>query len=204
LLDEIGEMPLDMQVKLLRVLEEGFITRLGGKRTLPVDVRIIASTNKDLEKEVESGKFRKDLYYRLNVLPLYVPALRERKGDIRILTDHFMNKISKDLNKKMVNITEENLGLMERYDWPGNIRELQNVIELMINTEAFPARYFSKREQYMNNGGIEDNLDIESVEKEHLIRIIKRCNGNITHSADILGIRRNTLYNKIKKYNINV
>jgi transcriptional regulator with PAS, ATPase and Fis domain len=141
LLDEIGEMPLDMQVKLLRVLEEGFITRLGGKRTIPVDVRIIASTNKDLEKEVESGKFRKDLYYRLNVLPLYVPPLRDRKSDIRILTDYFMNKISKDLNKNTVHISEENLELMERYDWPGNIRELQNVIELMINTEIFPTSF---------------------------------------------------------------
>ena len=204
LLDEIGEMPLDMQVKLLRVLEEGFITRLGGKRTIPVDVRIIASTNKDLEKEVESGKFRKDLYYRLNVLPLYVPPLRDRKSDIRILTDYFMNKISKDLNKNTVHISEENLELMERYDWPGNIRELQNVIELMINTEIFPTRYFTKREQYMSSDGREENFDIESVEKEHLIRVIRRCNGNITHSADMLGIRRNTLYNKIKKYNINI
>jgi transcriptional regulator of acetoin/glycerol metabolism len=204
LLDEIGEMPLDMQVKLLRVLEEGFITRLGGKRTIPVDVRIIASTNKDLEKEVESGKFRKDLYYRLNVLPLYVPPLKDRKSDIRILTDYFMNKISKDLNKNTVHISEENLELMERYDWPGNIRELQNVIELMINTEIFPTRYFTKREQYMSSDGREENFDIESVEKEHLIRVIRRCNGNITHSADMLGIRRNTLYNKIKKYNINI
>ena len=204
LLDEIGEMQLDMQVKLLRVLEEGFITRLGGKRTIPVDVRIIASTNKDLEKEVESGKFRKDLYYRLNVLPLYVPPLRDRKSDIRILTDYFMNKISKDLNKNTVHISEENLELMERYDWPGNIRELQNVIELMINTEIFPTRYFTKREQYMSSDGREENFDIESVEKEHLIRVIRRCNGNITHSADMLGIRRNTLYNKIKKYNINI
>lgn len=203
LLDEIGEMPLDMQVKLLRVLEEGFITRLGGKRPIPVDVRIIASTNKDLEGEVGSGKFRKDLYYRLNVLPLYVPPLRERKGDIRILTDHFMNKISRDLNKNKINITNENLLLMEKYDWPGNIRELQNIIELIINTEAFPTNYFTKKEQSIHENH-EENMDIDSVEKEHLIKIIKRCNGNITHSADILGIRRNTLYNKIKKYNIKI
>lgn len=203
LLDEIGEMPLDMQVNLLRVLEEGFITRLGGKKPIPVDVRIIASTNKDLEGEVALGRFRKDLYYRLNVLPLYVPPLRERKGDIRILTDYFTNKISKDLNKNKINITEENLLFMERYDWPGNIRELQNIIELIINTETFPTHYFTKKEQFMNDCN-EENMDIESVEKEHLIKIIKRCNGNITHSADMLGIRRNTLYSKIKKYNIKI
>lgn len=204
LLDEIGEMPLDMQVKLLRVLEEGFITRLGGKKIIPVDIRIIASTNKNLEEEVESGKFRKDLYYRLNVLPLYVPPLRERKSDIRILTNYFMNKISKDLHKNKINIDEEDLLLMEKYDWPGNIRELQNIIELMINTEAFPANYFFKREQYLHYDDCEDNMDMESVEKEHLIKIIRRCNGNITHSADILGIKRNTLYSKIKKYNIKI
>jgi transcriptional regulator of acetoin/glycerol metabolism len=203
LLDEIGEMPLDMQVKLLRVLEEGFITRLGGKKPIPVDVRMIASTNKDLEGEVASGRFRKDLYYRLNVLPLYVPPLRERKGDIRILTEYFMNKISKDLNKNKINIADENLILMEKYDWPGNIRELQNIVELIINTETFPTYYFTKKEQYMHNYN-EENMDIETVEKEHLIKIIKRCNGNITHSADILGIRRNTLYSKIKKYNIKI
>ncbi len=204
LLDEIGEMPLDMQVKLLRVLEEGFITRLGGKKAIPVDVRIIASTNKDLEREVESGKFRKDLYYRLNVLPLYVPPLRERKNDIRILVEHFMNLISKELNKNAVKVSEENLMLMERYNWPGNIRELQNVVELIINMETFSTDYFAKRGQYMEDNKDEDNLDIESIEKEHLIKIIKRCNGNITHSADLLGIRRNTLYSKIKKYNINI
>ena len=204
LLDEIGEMPLDMQVKLLRVLEEGFITRLGGQKPIPVDVRIIASTNKDLEREVETGKFRKDLYYRLNVLPLYVPPLRERKSDIKILTEYLMDKISKDLNKNKVIITEENLSLMERYDWPGNIRELQNIVELIINMEVFATYYFVKRGQYMNDNINDNNLDMESMEKEHLIRIIKKCNGNITHTADVLGIRRNTLYSKIKKYNINI
>ncbi|HKM00994.1 MAG TPA: sigma 54-interacting transcriptional regulator [Sedimentibacter sp.] len=203
LLDEIGEMPLDMQVKLLRVLEEGFITRLGGKNPIPVDVRILASTNKDLESEVESGKFRKDLYYRLNVLPLYIPPLRNRKGDIRILIDYFMDKVSNDLNKNKIDISEENLLLMESYDWPGNIRELQNNVELIINTEIFPTNYFMKKEQYMNHSS-QENMDIESVEREHLVKVIKRCNGNITHSADILGIRRNTLYSKIKKYNIKI
>ncbi len=204
LLDEIGEMPLDMQVKLLRALEEGFITRLGGKKPIPVDVRIIASTNRDLEEDVEEGKFRKDLYYRLNVLPLYIPPLRERKSDIRILLDYFMDKISNDLNKNKINITEEDILMMEKYDWPGNIRELQNIVELIINTESFPVHYFMKRLNRCSHESYEENMDMESVEKEHLVKIIRRCNGNITHSADILGIKRNTLYNKIKKYNIHI
>lgn len=204
LLDEIGEMPLDMQVKLLRALEEGFITRLGGKKPIPVDVRIIASTNRDLEEDVQKGKFRKDLYYRLNVLPLYVPPLRERKSDIRLLLDHFMNKISRDLHRNKVHITEENILLMEKYDWPGNIRELQNIVELIVNTESFPIHYFMKRLNYCSSTTCEESMDMESVEKEHLVKIIKKCNGNITHSADILGIKRNTLYNKIKKYNIQI
>lgn len=207
LLDEIGEMPFDMQVKLLRALEEGFVTKLGSKKPIPIDVRIIASTNKDLEKEVEMGKFRKDLYYRLNVLPLYVPPLRERKSDIKFLVEHFMDKLSLSLGKPKVIISEDELLMMENYNWPGNIRELQNIVELIINTETVPQNYFIRKNYQSNNietGYEESSLDMESIEKEHLEKIIKRCNGNISQSADILGIRRNTLYNKIKKYNIKI
>lgn len=210
LLDEIGEMPFDMQVKLLRALEEGFITRLGSKKPIPIDVRIIASTNKDLEKEVENGRFRKDLYYRLNVLPLYIPSLRERKGDIRLLVEYFMEKLSQSLGKTKVNISEDDLSVMGNYYWPGNIRELKNIVELIINTETMPPKYFDRKyhwpgkSEHSDPDCEEESMDMESIEKEHLERIIKRCNGNISQSADILGIRRNTLYNKIKKYNIKI
>ncbi|MEL7649338.1 MAG: sigma 54-interacting transcriptional regulator [Sedimentibacter sp.] len=210
LLDEIGEMPFDMQVKLLRALEEGFITRLGSKKPIPIDVRIIASTNKDLEKEVENGRFRNDLYYRLNVLPLYIPSLRERKGDIRLLVEYFMEKLSHSLAKPKVSISEEDLSVMGNYYWPGNIRELKNIVELIINTEAMPLNYFNRKYHWPSNSECSDSdceevsMDMESIEKEHLEKIIKRCNGNISQSADILGIRRNTLYNKIKKYNIKI
>ncbi|RMC91500.1 PAS domain S-box protein, partial [Clostridium autoethanogenum] len=125
MLDEIGEMPLDMQTKLLRVVQEGVITRIGSSKSIPVDVRIIAVTNRDLKKEVEAGRFRKDLYYRLNVLPLFLPPLRERKKDIPLLIQYFVKNIAQKLNKKEPVISEEYLKKMINYNWPGNIRELE-------------------------------------------------------------------------------
>jgi len=204
MLDEIGEMPLDMQTRLLRVLQENVITKIGSQRTIPIDVRIIAATNKDLKKEVELGRFRKDLFYRLNVLPLYLPSLRERKSDIKLLVEYIMSKLSRNLGKSKIVISENDLLIMENYDWPGNIRELQNIVELIINTENVPQNYFIRKNCHSNIEYEEVSLDMESVEKVHLEKIIKKCNGNISHSADILGIRRNTLYNKIKKYNIKI
>ncbi len=211
MLDEIGEMPLDMQIKLLRVLQEGVITRIGSQQSISVDVRVIAATNKDLKKEVALGRFRKDLFYRLNVLPLYLPPLRQRKEDIPLLTKYFMKNISKNLDKKEVEISQENLDRLMNYNWPGNIRELENVVELVINTETVPVDYFKQGEYdpvfEMNENSLDmDNtaLDIDSMEKKHVIKVLERYKGNISHSAKALGIRRNTLYNKIKKYDIKI
>ncbi len=206
MLDEIGEMPLDMQTKLLRVVQEGVITRIGSSSSIPVDVRIIAATNRDLKKEVELGRFRKDLYYRLNVLPLFLPPLRERKGDIPLIIRYLIKNISERLGKKEPSISEEWLKEIISYNWPGNIRELENVVELIINTESIPAGYFQKGNCY-NEVLInisEDSLKLDFAEKEHLIKVLKKFKGNITHSAEALGIRRNTLYSKIKKYNIEI
>ncbi|ADK15455.1 Acetoin dehydrogenase operon transcriptional activator AcoR [Clostridium ljungdahlii DSM 13528] len=204
MLDEIGEMPLDMQTKLLRVVQEGVITKIGSSKSIPVDVRIVAVTNRDLKKEVERGRFRKDLYYRLNVLPLYLPPLRERKKDIPLLIQYFIKSISQKLNKKQPVIPGQYLQKMINYSWPGNIRELENVVELIINTESVPAGYFS--EESCNNDVFvninEDCLKLDYVEREHLVKVLKKFKGNITHSAAALGIRRNTLYSKIKKYKI--
>lgn len=206
MLDEIGEMPLDMQTKLLRVLQEGIITKIGSQKPIPVDVRIIAATNKDLRDEVKKGRFRKDLFYRLNVLPLYIPPLRERKSDIPLLIEYFMENLSNKLNKEVIEISKEYLNIMLNYNWPGNIRELENVIELIINTESMPVEYFNNVESNDNIQNIiyGEALDLESVEKEHIKRVLKIFNNNITHSAKALDIRRNTLYNKIKKYDIQV
>jgi PAS domain S-box-containing protein len=206
MLDEIGEMPIDMQTKLLRVVQEGVITRIGSSKSINVDVRIIAATNKDLKKEVELGRFRKDLYYRLNVLPIYLLPLRERKKDIPLLINFFMDNISRRLGKEPVKIPEEYLKKTMNYAWPGNIRELENVVELIINTETIPSLYFGEE------GSDEDSLvdlneesyKLEYLEKQHIIKTLKKFKGNITYTAEALGIRRNTLYSKIKKYEISL
>ncbi|WP_411678767.1 sigma-54-dependent Fis family transcriptional regulator [Clostridium thailandense] len=206
MLDEIGEMPLDMQTKLLRVVQEGTITKIGSSKSIPVDVRIIAATNKDLKVEVELGRFRKDLYYRLNVLPIYLPPLRERKSDIPLFIDYFLKYISERIGKKDLVIPNEYLKKMMNYSWPGNIRELENFVELIINTECIPVGYFGE-ENWENEVLVDINkesLTLEYAEREHLVKILKRFKGNITRSAEALGIRRNTLYSKIKKYEIDI
>ncbi len=206
-LDEIGEMPLDLQTRLLRVIEEGIIRRIGGTEEIPIDVRIVAATNKNLREEVKKGNFRTDLYYRLNVLPLKIPALRERKEDIPLLVEYFMNRISKKLNKKKVDIPEEYMEYLTEYDWPGNIRELENLIELIINTENLPLDFLDKKDSLIrDNKQIENkqNLSLEELERIHIEKILDKYSGNISKSAEVLDISRNTLYRKINNYKINV
>ena len=173
-LDEIGEMPIDMQIKLLRVIEEGVITRIGSSIEIPIDVRIIAATNKNLKDEVERGNFRKDLYYRLNVLPIYLPPLRERREDIPEFINYYMEKTSKKLNKQSVNISEEYMKYLIDYDWPGNVRELENVIELMINSEEFKLiSVISVDEVQKNTVNLNTNISLELMEKQHIIKVLK-------------------------------
>lgn len=203
-LDEIGEMPNDMQVKLLRVIEESVINRIGSSKQVPVNVRIIAATNKDLMLETERGNFRKDLYYRLNVLPLYLPPLRERKDDIPLLIEYFMNMLSKRLNKKKIEIPDEYTNYLINYDWPGNIRELENLVELIINTESLPINIENTRAR--NNSRVLDEsntvLTLDFVEQQHILKVLKKFNGNITLTAKTIGMGRNTLYRKLSKYGI--
>lgn len=204
-LDEVGEMPLDMQTRLLRVIEEGTVCRIGSTKEIVVDVRIIAATNKDLVEEVNRGNFRKDLFYRLNVLPLRLPALRERKDDIPLLIDYFMNKISKRINKKVIELTKDYLKELIEYDWPGNIRELENLIELMLNTGSIDYNHIKSKKPINSENYIdieEAEFNLEKVEKEIIIKALKRFKGNITNCAKALGIGRNTLYRKISKYKI--
>lgn len=208
-LDEIGDMPLDMQTRLLRVIEEGTISRIGSVKEKAVDVRVIAATNKNLRQEVEKGNFRKDLFYRLYVLPIIIPPLRERKSDIPLLIEYFMKKISQKLNKRRVWISKDHLNRLMEYPWPGNIRELENYIELVINNESISELMMPGRERLSNETKIETNdnqeyvnLSLQEVEKNHIIKVLKHCQGNITNSARILGIARNTLYRKMKEYQI--
>lgn len=205
-LDEIGEMPLDLQTRLLRVVEEGIVSRIGGIDQIAVDVRIIAASNRDLKEEVAKGKFREDLFYRLNVLPLTITPLRNRKADIPLLANFFMERISKKLNKNKVKLEDYAIYKMKSHDWPGNVRELENLIELIINLEFFPNDFLEGEKDIevdeLNNSY--ENYSLDQLEKQHIIRILDLYDWNISQASRVLEIGRNTLYRKIGKYNINV
>jgi len=211
-LDEIGDMPLDMQVKLLRVIQERKITRIGGNNTFDIDVRLITATNKDLLKCCELGLFRKDLYYRINVLNIHLPPLRERKSDIDELVPFFIKKLSSKLNKRVIGITEEALTMLKQYNWPGNVRELENVIERAINISNgdFITKYELPREilncgRVKDESAINDTIRIEPldiIERKVIEKALHVTSGNISNAASLLNITRNTIYNKMKKYNI--
>lgn len=203
-LDEIGEMPYELQTRLLRVIEEGNVRRIGGNREINVDVRIIAATNKNLKAEVDKGNFRKDLYYRLNVLPLRLPALRERREDIPLLIEYFMERKSRRLNKKKVHIPNEYMEKLMDHEWPGNIRELENLVELIINTESIPADINPDAESRGNMRAISENLTLAENEELHIRKALSDFQYNITKSSESLGISRNTLYRKMELYKIYV
>ncbi len=209
LLDEIGEMPLELQVKLLRVLQEKEIERIGGKDTIKIDVRIIAATNKNLEKEVAEARFRLDLYYRLNVFPIELPPLRERKEDIPALAYHFMNYYNTKTGKKLHGIADDVLKNMMAYSWRGNIRELEHVMERsvllakgnMIENILLPV-VPKKQAQNVENNNVKT---IHENERDYIISILKKCNGRIWGAgaaAEILNIPPSTLKSKMKKLGI--
>ncbi|SHJ31048.1 Transcriptional regulator containing PAS, AAA-type ATPase, and DNA-binding Fis domains [Clostridium amylolyticum] len=213
-LDEIGEMPLEMQVNLLRVLQEGVVTRVGGNKYIPVNVRIIAATNKDLRKEVARGTFRQDLYYRLSVIPIIIPPLRERKEDIKLLIQHFLKVKSQKLNKDIPVISQENYFKMINSPWEGNVRELENFIEKVLNLEGSIDFEFSIKEEQSELITVINHHDMSlkeeesvkplwEVEKNAIIHALDKYEGNISKASEMLCIGRNTLYNKIRKYNIN-
>lgn len=209
-LDEIGEMPLDMQVDLLRVLQEGYITRVGGDKIIPVDVRIIAATNKKLLEEVEKGRFREDLYYRLSVIPIKIPPLREREGDLPLLIKYFFRMKVKKLNKKLVSMRADIYTNMLNYNWPGNIRELENCVENVVNLNGETTVFFKEKEkkslheisEIKNKKEEEKTLTLEEIEKAAIIKAIEKNDHNMTKIAKALGITRATLYSKIKRYSI--
>jgi transcriptional regulator with PAS, ATPase and Fis domain len=205
-LDEIGEMPLDMQTKLLRVIQEGVVSRVGSSSQFPVDVRIIAATNKDLYEEVTKGNFRLDLYYRLKVLPIYLPALRHRSEDIPLMTTYFINKISKRLNKAPIKIPADYMEKLMRYNWPGNVRELENIVELMLNTRKLPELETTDQilpERYHMDTELSPEITkLDDFEKCHIENILKLNDYNLSSAAKMLGIGRNTLYRKIEKYQL--
>lgn len=211
LLDEIGDMPLNMQAKLLRVIQEKEFESVGGNTVKDLDVRIIASTNKDLKKLVEENKFREDFYYRLNVVRFDLPPLRERKEDIKELSISLKNKLTKKLGIYVEDISKKTIKYLENYDWPGNIRELENVIERAINLldveltiepHHLPQRLTSGKTRKIYSADKKLKAVLDDVEKDMIIEYLKRNKGNKNQTAKILGISRVSLYKKLEKHGI--
>jgi DNA-binding NtrC family response regulator len=215
-LDEIGEMSPALQVKLLRVLQEKKFERVGGTKTIHVDVRIIAATNKNLTTAINKGKFREDLYYRLNVIPMKVPPLKQRKSDIPLLTDHFLKKFQKGAKKKITGFSPEVTDAMLKYDWPGNVRELENVIKRLtilcddeiVTVDDLPEHIPHKgrgdrvvEEDFLEKGETLHDA-VEDYEKRLILGALERSDWVKTKAAKLLNINRTTLVEKIKKQNL--
>jgi two-component system, NtrC family, response regulator HydG len=202
-LDEIGDISLKTQTDLLRVLQEHEIVRVGSTQPIRVDFRCVAATNKNLEQLIEEGKFRADLFYRLNVFHIELPALRERRDDIPMLVNHFVRKFSLQMNKKINRVSPEAMDLLQQQPWMGNIRELENAIErAMVVAQEPEIREqdfaFKTVAATMPNGGGPKSL--EDIEKAHILRVLEQCTWNQTRAAEVLGIDRVTLHHKLKRY----
>ena len=201
-LDEIGELPLAIQTKLLRVLEDRVITRIGGTRSLKVDVRVIAATNKELNKFMERGEFRKDLYYRLNVIQINIPPLRERREDIPLLVDHFVKKFNTILHKDVKRVDESFIAPLMDYDFPGNVRELENIVERAMNIAEGDVLKKEYLPETIVASKAEDISPMDTMKKRLIEKILLETNHNISLAANKLNISRPTLYKLLKKYNI--
>lgn len=212
-LDEIGDIPLSVQVKLLRVLEERMIQRVGANKSIPIDVRIITATNKNLEELIRNGVFREDLFFRINVFPLTCPPLSHRKDDITLIIQHFINVHAEKTGKNILGFTPEAMRLMVQYSWPGNIRELRNSVEYAfvlargksIGVEHLPEKikgYKSLETRPIKNMELDDTVKIGRSEKEKLLDALHKADGNQTQAAKILGVSRITVWKRIKKHGI--
>jgi DNA-binding NtrC family response regulator len=207
LLDEISEIDPALQAKLLRVLQEREFERIGSTQTIKVDVRIVATTNRDLQKEVEAGNFREDLYYRLNVIEMGLPPLRERKEDIPALVQNFVAKYNEENGKRVTGVADETLDALLAYDWPGNIRELENYTEravVVARGEALAPDDYPQRltsgPQGRDDGGIHVGMTVHEMERRLIMKTLESCQGNRTEAAGMLGISTRTLRNKLHEY----
>ena len=204
-LDEIGEVPTEAQVKLLRVLQFKEFQRLGGETTIKVEVRVVAATSKDLRREMEVGRFREDLYYRLHVIPITVPPLRERLSDLPLLAEHFLRLYSKKVGKSFAPIRPDVMKILMSHDWPGNVRELENVIEhaaVLAQGEAISPKDLPAYLQEPNRDVRVVGESLEAMERQHLLRVLDECQGNKNLAASRLGISRSTLYRKLERYGL--
>jgi two-component system response regulator HydG len=203
--DEISNISLEVQAKLLRAVQERKISRVGSHRVITVDVRIIAATNRDLAQAIRSSTFREDLFYRLNVVSIHIPPLRQRKSDIEPLIDHFLIKYNRQLKKAVQGFTPEAMDLILDYNWPGNVRELENTVERLVVFSVGPYLELSD----LAFSGVEfcppsgnDAISLKDMEKDHILRILQQCEGRRTDTARLLGIDRKTLREKMKRYQI--
>ncbi|HHN66103.1 MAG TPA: sigma-54-dependent Fis family transcriptional regulator [Nitrospirae bacterium] len=206
-LDEVGDMSLQTQAKVLRVIETQEFQRVGGSKKIRVDVRIIAATNKELHEEVKKGNFREDLFYRLNVIPLHIPPLRERKEDIPLLVDYFLEEFSQEYKKTRKRLTEEAMQVLINYDWPGNVRELKNVIERLVIMTRHDT--VTEKDIFLYNIGKKDYFSYktlkearEAFERDFILAKLRENNWNISRTAEVLNIERSNLHRKIKNYGL--
>ncbi len=211
-LDEVGDMSLKVQAKVLRALQEGEFEKVGGTTTEKVDVRVLAATNKDLEKEVAAGSFREDLFFRLNVIPIVSPALRERTGDVALLAKHFTQRYCSENGLRQIAISQEAMKALENYSWPGNIRELQNIVERLVimatgaqvEAEDLPPQFAAPRQALQAR--FSENLTLkdlkEQIEREYIETVLEQKNWNVSQAAKSLGVDRTNLHKKINLYNL--
>jgi two-component system response regulator FlrC len=199
-------MPLTLQAKLLRVLQEHEIERVGGRKPVPVDIRVIATTNRRLKDYTAAGKFREDLYYRLNVIPLNIPPLRERKGDIPLLVEHFIRKHNHTGHQPLPRMGQETIQHFLQYDWPGNVRELENMVERWL--VLYQGGFLSSGHLFLNEGATalppaslgKPTMSVREMERALIMETLQATNGNRTQAAKVLGISLRTLRNKLREY----
>jgi transcriptional regulator with PAS, ATPase and Fis domain len=208
-LDEIGDMPLAAQVKLLGVLQDREVHPVGGNQAIPVDVRVIAATNQDLVSLIEKGEFREDLYYRLHVMPIEIPSLKERSADIRKIADQLLRKITHHLGKDVTHISDETYYLLEKHNWPGNVRELENVIERAVNladSDTIEPEHLPYPMQSVSGASEKKQGSLKSIlaetEKKLVMEALRETNDNKLEAASRLGISRSSLYDRLEKYGL--
>jgi transcriptional regulator with PAS, ATPase and Fis domain len=206
-LDEIGEMTPGLQAKMLRFLEEKTFKRVGGLADIRVDVRVVAATNRDLEREVKAGKFREDLFYRLQVMPIALPSLRERRGDAVLLANYYIDRFNREFRKRIRGLSPKAVTVIEQYQWPGNVRELRNAIEramLLANSEWLePSDFTLTRTVSPTEFRLPaEGVNLEEVERQLLIQALERAEGNQTHAAQLLGINRDQVRYRIEKFGL--
>jgi two-component system response regulator HydG len=207
-LDEVGEMPPSLQIKLLRVLQEREVIPVGATETIPVDVRIVAATNRDVEEEVRRGNFRSDLFYRLNVIAMDLPPLRDRRDDLVLLIDAFLQEMAADRGDEQKALSADALDAVMVYDWPGNVRELQNALEHavvlargpMIEPTSLPARITQRRKEPLVADRPSANPSLDVIERAYIMWVLQAEGGNKTRAAEVLGIDPSTLYRKLSRY----